>query len=508
MRTLAYMTSQELALPETARGIKRPRLFTPPLVDLTPVTSYGFSVIAFARDILGLPLDPWEEEAAIRLGELLPDGRPRFRTVLILVARQNGKTLLAKILILYWLFHGDKKTVLGLANTLAYAKRIWQDVVDIATTDPLLSLRLAAKPVRLAIGEECLTTGMGSEYRIAAANRNAGRSLTVHRLICDELREHRGWDAWNASTNAMNAVRDAQAVCISNQGDDTGVVLDALRASALEYIETGQGDSRLGLFEWSAPDASDPSDLHALAQANPNLGHRIDPDALLGAAMRAKAAGGKELAGFRTEVMCMRVRLLDPAIEPESWMACATTNPMDLSVHRDRVALCLDVSVDGSHATLVAAAVVDGMVHVEVVGAWNGFGCTAVVRRELPDLVSKIKPRQLGWYPAGPAAALTADLKVDRARGWPTRGTELVEVRGEVTASTMGLAELVRVKGLHHPDDPMLNAHVAAAQKLYRGDAFAFRRVGVDPIDGAYALAGAVHLARTMPPPRPPASVY
>lgn len=486
------------------RGIEKPRLFTPPLRELTPETSYGFQVISFARDILEQPLDPWECEAAVRIGELLPDGRPRFRTVLVLVARQNGKTHLVKVLTLWWLFHGDKKTILGLANTLSYAKRIWSDVVQVSQDNDFLALQLPAKPVRLAIGEECLTTAKGSEYRIAAANRNAGRSLTISRLVCDELREHRSWDAWNAATNAMNAVRDAQAVCITNQGDEQGVVLDALRASALEYIETGQGDPRLGLLEWSAPDGADPEDLDALAQANPNLGYRIDPDALLGAARRAKAAGGKELAGFRTEVMCQRVRLLDPGIDPDAWERCGTDTPLDLAQHRDRVVLCLDVSLDGSHASLVAATLVDGLVHVEAVGAWSGYGCTATLRRELPDLVNRIRPRQLGWFPAGPAAALTADLTASRPRGWPPRGTELVEVRGEVTAVCMGLAEQVRVGGLRHPDDPLLNAHIGAAQKLPRGDAYAFRRQGSEPIDGAYALAGAVHLARMLPPPRPP----
>lgn len=501
------MAAQEDSVLIQVRGIEKPRLLTPELRPLNQETSYGFEVINFARDILEMPLDPWECEAAVRLGELLEDGRPRFRTVLILVARQNGKTLLAQVLILYWLFKAKTKTVLGLANTLAYAKRIWSDVVSIAQDNPILNVQLADKPVRLAIGEECLTTLYKTEYRIAAANRNAGRSLTVHRLIVDELREHRSRDAWDAATHAGNAVRDFQAVCISNQGDDLGVVLDTLRATALEYIETGQGDPRLGLLEWSAPDGADPCDLQALAQANPNLGYRIDPDALMGAAMRAKAAGGKELAGFRTEVMCQRVRLLDPAIDPDSWTRCGTDDPLDLAEHRNRTVLCLDISMNADHATLVAAALIDGLVHVEIVGAWSGFGCTSSVRRELPELVAMIKPRQVGWFPNGPAAALTADLTASRARGWPPRGTELVEVRGDVVDACMGLAEQVRTIGLQHPKDQLLDSHVAAAQKLYRGDAYAFRRMGSDPIDGAYSLAGAVHLARMLPPPRGPAVV-
>ena len=65
-------------------------------------------------------------------------------------------------------------------------------------------------------------------------------------------------------------------------------------------------------------------DLDALAQANPNLGHRIDPDALLGKATRAKEAGGEQEAKFRTEVMCQSVKTMTPApITVKDWAARA-----------------------------------------------------------------------------------------------------------------------------------------------------------------------------------------
>jgi len=461
-------------------------------------------VIDFARDVVGTPLDPWEQWAVIHGGELLPDGRPRFRVLLILVARQNGKTLLAKILILHWLFVEMVATVLGTSTDRSYAKRTWTEVCGLAKGNRWLKGRLGPAAVRLSISEEALTTLDGAEYTFAANNRRAGRSMTLHRWVCDELREHATWDAWNAATNAMNAVPGAQTVCISNQGDDASIVLDALRDAAIEFIETGVGDPRLGLLEWSAPPGTDPTDIRALAAANPNLGRRIDPDALLGAAHRAKRAGGLELSGFRTEVMCQRVHQLDPAIDPDAWRAAGTEHPLDLAAHRSQVALCLDVALDGSHATLAAAAVVDDLVHVEIVKAWNGYGCTKQVRTELPGIVAKIKPRALGWYPAGPAAALAAGMTARPRAGWPPRRVDLAEIKADTAACCMGLAEQVVTGAVQHPRDPMLDAHVANATRMHRGDTWVFTRRGSAPIDGAYATAGAVHLARTLPPPPPP----
>src|SRR3954468_12635397 len=85
------------------RGSPTPRIWTPPLRELSRETSFGYDLIDFAAAI-GWPLDPCQAWLPIHMGELLPDGRPRFRMVLAIVSRQNGKTLFSRILTLYWLY--------------------------------------------------------------------------------------------------------------------------------------------------------------------------------------------------------------------------------------------------------------------------------------------------------------------------------------------------------------------------------------------------------------------
>jgi hypothetical protein len=232
---------------------------------------------------------------------------------------------------------------------------------------------------------------------------------------------------------------------------------------------------------------------------------------LVAKARRAQAAGGDELAMFRTEVMCQRVTQLDAAIDPDAWEAAGVDDPVTLEAHRDRTALCLDVALDGSHATLAAAAVLDGRIHVEVVESWEGYGCTQQLRRELPGIVARVRPRSLGWFPGGPAAAVAADLAERRATGgaarWPPRRVTLDELQAEAAAVCMGLADVVLAGEVAQPRDPMLTQHATSAQKLWRGDRWVFTRREVGPVDGAYAAAGAVHLARTLPPPPPPIEV-
>lgn len=496
-------------------GSTTPRIWTPPLVtgppgecgcgcSLSPATSYGFDVDDFARGVLGKPLDAWQRWLVIHAGELLPDGRPRFRTVLILISRQQGKTWMGVVLTLYWLFVERQRLVIGTSTIRDTAKESWRAAVTAAESCEWLAPEMGK--VRAANGEETLETVHGCRYRIQASNRRAARGMTVNRLVLDELREHLTNEAVDAAVPATNAVPDAQIWALTNQGGDDSIVLHAWHAAAMAYIDTDVGDRRLGVFEWSAPPGAEPTDLRALAQANPSLGRRTDADTLLGMAMRAKAAGGAELASFKTEIMCQRVALLDPAIDPALWAACGTDTPVDLAEHRRRVALCLDVALDGSHASLVAAALIDGLVHVEVVAAWDGIGCTRVLREQLPAIVARVKPYSIGWLPNGPAAAVHAELSSRKSdRSWPPRRVQTEEIRRDLAAVCMGAADLVAGQQLRHPKDELLDAHITAAAKSLRGDGWVFgRQDSGKPIDAAYAMAGAAHLARVMPPPPMP----
>lgn len=487
-------------------GRREPRIWTPPLRDLhDPDASWGHDFIDFCAEI-GWPLDLWQQWLAVHLGELFPDGSPRFRKAIILVARQNGKTVFTRLLILYWMWIERVPEILGTSTDRAAAKRSWIKVVRMAEESDILSEALPARHTALQIGEEDFWNDLGSHYRFAAPTRRAGRGDTLHRALLDELREHRNRDTWDAVIPAMGAVADALVVCISNEGDLESVVLHEEYDAALSYLETGEGDPRTFLAAWSSPSGADPTDLEALAYANPNLGDRISADALLGEAITAKRAGGETLLRFRIERMCQRVDMLDPAIDPDAWRDCGTDSPLDLAQHRRQVALAFDVSLDGQHATLAAAAVLDGLVHVEVVAKWQGWGATKALRAELPALVAKIKPRVLVWLPGGPAAAVAAALAEKRGQ-WPPRRVEVAEVRGEVPAICMGLAEVVASGELRHPRDEMLNAHVAQTQRLIRGDQWVFARRDSGPIDGTYAAAAAVDAARTLPAPPPPLAV-
>jgi hypothetical protein len=464
-------------------GVTEPRLSTPSLAELTPETTLGFEVIQFAAT-LGLELMPWQKLALVRGLELLPDGRPRFRTVVCAVSRQNGKTMVAHVLILWSMMTGRAKLVLGTSTNLEMARESWQHTVDLA--EDRLAGEIAKNGIRRGAMDTSLTLRNKARYKVAAANRKGGRSLSVDLGIADELREHLDWDAWGAMSGATTARRNSQIWAFSNAGDDRSVVLNHLRDSAISYIETGEGDGSLCLLEWSAPDDADLESRSAWAQANPALGTTIDEETLV------SKLNTSPPNVFRTEHMCIHVASMDSAIDTTAWKTLvdeATT----LDDLRDRVACCLDVSLDLQHVSLVAAAVDDtGRVRVEVVEVWDG---TAAALDDLPGLLEKVKPRTLGWLPGGPAAALATDLRGVR---------NAAEITGvEVAVVCQSFAEHVQARRVLHRGDPALSAQVAGASRLFSGDGWRFTRKGAGHVDCVYAAAGAVFLARNLPPPRP-----
>ena len=120
-------------------GRTEPRLWTKPLRELTPDTSLGFEVIDYARQILHIELYPWQQWLLIHALELLEDGITyRYRRIIVLVGRQNGKTLVASVLASWWLHvdsqrHPDRVPplrfkIVGTAQNLDIAREPWNSV--------------------------------------------------------------------------------------------------------------------------------------------------------------------------------------------------------------------------------------------------------------------------------------------------------------------------------------------------------------------------------------------
>ena len=181
-------------------------------------------------EYIGEPLLPWQRWAVIHAMETLPNGEYRFRTVVVLVARQNGKSSLKRTVSLWRLYIDGAKLVLGAAQDVGQAREQWNYCLETIRGCPDLADEL--ETVRNVNGDEWFRVSAGGRYKITATNTKAGRGLSVDELNIDELRTQTDWKAWNALSATTRARGRAQTWAMSNMGGDEATVLNQLRDAA------------------------------------------------------------------------------------------------------------------------------------------------------------------------------------------------------------------------------------------------------------------------------------
>lgn len=504
-------------------GSETPRVFTPELRELTPETSLGFEAIEFAETILKIDLWPWQRWLLIHALELLPDGSFRFRKVILLVARQNGKSLILQVLTLWRMYLDDCRLTIGTAQNLDVAEEVWQGAVELAEDIPALSKRIAEQGGVVRVnGKKTLKLQTGERYKVAAASRRGGRGFAGAELILlDELREHQSWDSWAAVTKTTQTKERAQIWGVSNAGDASSIVLRYLRKMAHDAIgdpdglreiddlipediddELGDADS-VAVFEWSAEPGCAIADRDGWAQANPSLGHMISERVLAG-----DAKTDPEWV-FRTEVLCQwSDGSLEGPFPPGTWEA--TTDPHSSIPDGNRFVFAVDVSWDRSTAHIaVAGTRADGLPHVEVVASRSGTDWVFAwceERNASPGLVG------VTWQAKGaPVSSLTEDVDDDgKFAGIPYLPWK------DIGPSCGAFYDLVRItqdhpeQGLRHLPQPVLDVAAATAATRPLGDSWVWdrKRSSTDSAPLVAVTAAVSALSIEVPEPRRPAVFY
>lgn len=511
--------------PRTAQkmlGSEVPRIWTPPLRELTPETSLGFAAVDFAREVCGMDLFPWQRWLLIHALELagdlrvtmnafgqlvMPDRDPmdplfRFRRVVVLVARQNGKSTLSQALSLFFLYVLGVDLILGTAQDLDTAEEVWDAVLDTIEETPDLA-ELADRPVKVN-GKKTIRLKTGERYKVKAANRRAGRGLSGDLILLDELREHQSWDAWAAITKTTQARPSAMIWALSNAGDMSSVVLRTLRmmahnelgdpdginaAAAANLLPTGDeisemvdltdaddaaepevapedmvGEaSTLGIFEWSAPPGCSVMDPAGWQWANPSLGHGISRQTIAGDASTEGKSPETEWV-FRTEVLC---QWPDGAMRgpfaPGSWERQLVKDEADAEVRRARLvsakrAMCVHVSHDRSRAYIAAAGEnVLGETVVSVVQSGLGVAWVRPWLEENADRILSVTGQGRGSW--------VSDL-INEWEADPTFRLPLVPWAGAELVAAFGQAfDALRDGTVWHTDQPILDTAAALAKK-------------------------------------------
>lgn len=285
-----------------------------PRIGPAPPARSGVAALRTVAESLGITLMPWQEVAASYLTATGPGGRLRYPEVAIVVARQQGKTTLAKPLIVSRLLDG--KRVMHIAQIRDLPRQMFAEIADAfeSTGHQHLLPRRRGKilwPRRGSGGEEILLTN-GGVYRIAAANRGGARGSSNDLVVIDELREMEDDEVVAAAEPTLTMSPNPQMVYLSNAGHDNSVILNGVKA------RSGQ-DPALAYLEWSAAPERKADDIEGWAEANPAMGHYPSVLASLEKSYRAARLTGK-MSVFETERLCRWVTTMrQPLLNIAAW---------------------------------------------------------------------------------------------------------------------------------------------------------------------------------------------
>ena len=359
------------------KGATKPRLQNAPLKGASRIDE----IKKFLEDCK-LELLPWQEYVLTDMLKVDKDQKWRRKTNLLLVARQNGKTHLARIRILAGLFIFGEMNIVAMSSNRGMALDTFRKVVDVIEDNPALMAQV--KQIRVANGQESVELLSGARYEIVAATRDGSRGKTADLLYIDELREI-DEDSWTAAKPITRARPNSQIFMTSNAGDAFSTVLNDLRSRCLSYPPP-----TMGFWEYSADDWAKITDKDAWYQANPALGYLIDEETI------AEAIATSSVEASRTETLCQWVSALK---SPWPYRAFEDLTVQELEIAPGAATIFgMDISVNKKMASLVAGQIrEDGKIAVGVIAQFESQVAIDELKMavEVNDWAKQYRPKMI-----------------------------------------------------------------------------------------------------------------
>jgi phage terminase large subunit-like protein len=333
------------------RGATKPRLQSPPLKGKNKIED-----VKQLCEIIKMPLLPWQEHVLKDMLTVDAKGKWIRKTNLLLIARQNGKTHLARMLILAHLIKWETN-VLIMSSNRSMALDTFRQVTDILENND--HLKGFVKQIRYANGTESIEMLNGTRLDVVAATRDGSRGRSVNGLLfIDEVREITE-EGFRAATPVTRAHPNSHTLLCSNAGDAFSTVLNDLRERAISYPPKS-----FGFYEYSAPQYCKIEDRNAWAMANPSLGYTITEEAI------EEAIATSPIENTRTETLC---QWIDSLSSPWPHGVLEETSDSTLEMTSGAYTVFgFDVSPSRRNGSLVAGQILpDGRIGIGILETYS-----------------------------------------------------------------------------------------------------------------------------------------
>ncbi len=418
---------------------------------------------------------PWQQYVADVALEIDPEtGRLAYRTVVVSVPRQSGKTQLGLSVMVHravalGAFGGDRQIVTYTAQTRNDAREKWEDE-HLEQLDASWFCRQKLYTVRKSNGSEAIKWKNGSRHGISATTEKAGHGKTLDLGFIDEAFALVDARVEQSMRPAMSTRPMAQLWIVSTAGKEDSFFLKDKQRIGRKAVEAGK-TSGIAYFEWSAPPGTDVFDAD-WASFHPAVGHTQSAETL-----RADVEGMDRVEAERAYLNWTKGQGIGQSKIPmEPWSLCGV-DADGVSFVGKRM-LVADGNPDRGHASIAVAGVSEsGAVHGRVVDYVSGpIAAQRVIERYLDERSDDIAAVCID--PKGPLGAIIGPLEAER-------GIEVLKPSAQDVAQACGRLYDLALEGpeaFTHLNDPLVSSALEVAGTRKLADAWAWNRY-TDPDD-------------------------
>lgn len=322
-----------------------------------------------------LKLELWQKSLiSAMFGICDPEtGLRRFREILLVVARKNGKSLIASAIANY-MFQVDGGfgcRVYNVAPKLEQSEIIYSNTWAMIQLDPEYKekkerVESERKQTHQKVDdEETIPKRRMSDIFIPATNSTMKKISSSAKksdgfnpslCICDEIASwegDKGLKTYEVLKSGMGARSEAMMLSCTTSGYVSDSIYDELIKRSTRFLLGDSGEKRLLPFLYMADDPEKWNDISELQKSNPNLGISVSVDYLLEEIAIAEGSLSKR-AEFLTKYCCIKQN------SSLAWLSAQTVEscfgePFNLEDFKSSYAVC---GIDLSQTTDLTAATV------------------------------------------------------------------------------------------------------------------------------------------------------
>jgi hypothetical protein len=435
---------------------------------------------------------PWQADAARLITELsdVPcthdhdcPGLPRYKTVVVSVPRQQGKTILSRAGIHAKAQRDASQAIYGTAQSRGYAAK------HVIALGDALKAKGTDVYVRRGIGSEDVKWSNGTVYAPISPTDGGGHGDSIDWMLVDE--------GWALQAHVMGGVRPAmiarphsQLLVISTMGTYDSHVWNGMVSRGRESIE--DPNATMAYVEYSAPDDQAVFDEARWEEWMPALGITVTHADIRAAMEDMEPTEIVRAFGNRTVSKLV-------SVFPAEWVAAAwaTIAPPH------RMVLAVDVNDTPAGATITSAHLADdGAVALRTV-EWRQ-GAPTWVTRTLGEIMGVREVEAIVSDFGGPAKTIRREVE----RLAEAKGVAFVDRKpSDLAADTLRFYGSLRDKTVHMDQATPLAEAIDGAARKNLGDMWLITRrqmtVDASPIIAAILAHGMQSELAVVPVVRP-----